>query len=998
MENYDHLQIENKWQKFWLENKTFRAEENSEKPKFYALDMFPYPSGSGLHVGHPLGMTATDIISRKKRHEGFNVLHPMGWDAFGLPAENYAIKTGVHPQKSTQKNITNFRRQIQSLGFSYDWDREIDTTDPNYYKWSQWIFLQLYKKGLAYEEEKSMNWCPKCKIVAANEEVEQGMHERCGSAVEKKKLKQWMFRITDYAERLLTDLNTPTVHIIHGWGANSKSNWFANSREFLEKHKVNCQVLDFPNTETPKYEEWKTHFEKNVKNIWGQDIFIGHSLGGGFIQKYLSENDAKLDQIILVAPTVGDCGLNEIKDFFSRDFDYEKIKNSARKITIICSDNDEFIKLDEFKFLAKKLGAKFIQLDRGHLNEPNFPELRDILDNIQRSTLDWPDKIKAMQRNWIGKSEGAEVDFEVDGFACLEPGRKNEKITVYTTRPDTLFGATYFVLSPEHPLVDKITTAESREKIESYKKECANKSELERTELNKDKSGVFTGSYVINPVNGKKLPIWIADYVMMSYGTGAIMAVPAHDTRDHEFAEKYDLPIIKVVDLEDPFQKTGGKMINSEFLNGLTVEDSVDKMTEFLEEKKLGIKKTNYKLRDWIFTRQRYWGEPIPLVFDEDGKCYPLADSELPLKLPETPNYQPSADGQSPLAKITDWVEVRGDIQDDGTVIISENGKTKFSRETSTMPNWAGSSWYWLRYMDPQNSATFCDKEVEKYWGPVDLYVGGAEHAVLHLLYSRFWHKVLFDLGLVSTKEPFKKLVNQGLIMGEDGNKMSKSLGNVVNPDIIVEKYGADTFRMYEMFMGPFDQSKPWASSAVGGMRRFLDRVWRVAQKPLFDLDTADGLCKIHGPELHKTVKIVGEHIDEFKFNTAISQMMVMINVLTPLDKIPREMMKRFTIILSPFAPHMAEEIWREKLGNNTSISDVAWPEYDAKALIQSEITYAVQVNGKVRGDFQIAKDAGKDEVLKTAKALGNVAKYLAEGEIKKEIFVPGKIVGFVVK
>ncbi len=997
MQDYNHNEIEKKWQKFWLKNKTFKAyyppdkgeREGVLKPKFYALDMFPYPSGAGLHVGHPLGMTATDIISRKKRMEGYNVLHPMGWDAFGLPAENYAIKTGVHPQKSTQENIANFRRQIQSLGFSYDWDREIDTTNPSYYKWSQWIFLQLYKKGLAYESDKAMNWCPKCKIVAANEEVEQGKHERCGSTVEKKKLKQWMFRITDYAERLLNDLNTPTVHIFHGWGADSKSNWFENSRDFLVKHKVNCSVLDFPNSQNPKYEDWKNYFEKNVKNIWPQDIFIGHSLGAGFIQRYLSENSAKLDQIILVAPTVNDCGIEEIKNFFSTDFDYEKIKKSANKITIIASDNDPFIKVKDVQNLAKKLGAELILLkNREHLSNHEFPELYEILDNIQKSVLDWPDKIKAMQRNWIGKSEGAEVDFEVENFA--------EKITVYTTRPDTLFGATYFVLSPEHPLVEKITTPEFREKVENYKKECANKSELERTELNKDKTGVFTGSYVINPVNGKKLPIWIADYVMMSYGTGAIMAVPAHDERDHEFAEKYDLPIIKVVDIEDPFQKTGGKMINSEFLNGLPVEEAKEKMIEFLEQKRIGKRKVNYKLRDWIFTRQRYWGEPIPLVFDENGKCYPLADSELPLKLPETPNYEPSEDGKSPLAKISDWVNVRGDIQKDGTVVIYKDGKTKFSRETSTMPNWAGSSWYWLRYMDPKNPAKFCDPEKEKYWGPVDLYVGGAEHAVLHLLYSRFWHKVLFDLGLVSTKEPFKKLVNQGLIMGEDGNKMSKSLGNVVNPDEIVEKYGADTFRMYEMFMGPFEQSKPWATKAVAGMRKFLDKVWRnFAEKEVRDVCPPENLVRL----THQTVKKVGEDIEEFRFNTAISQLMIWLNGFSKLDYVPKIAGGRFIRLLSPFAPHLAEEIWKMKFKPDAeTISREKWPSYDENFLEEETITYAVQVNGKVRGDFQINKDASKDEVISKAKEHENVAKYLAQGEIKKEIFVPGKIIGFVVK
>ena len=804
---YDHKAIEPKWQKFWETNKTFKATEDASKQKYYALDMFPYPSGAGLHVGHPLGYTATDIVSRHKRHLGYNVLHPMGWDAFGLPAENYAIKTGVHPKISTAENEANFKRQIQALGFSYDWDRSFSTTDPDYYKWSQWIFLQLYKKGLAYEEAKPMNWCPQCKIVAANEEVEQGMHERCGSPVEKRNLKQWMFRITDYADRLLADLDT-------------------------------------------------------------------------------------------------------------------------------------------------------------------LPE--------------WPEKIKAMQANWIGKSEGAEVDFNING----------EDVRVYTTRPDTLFGATYFVLSPEHPLVDQITTEDQKVSVEAYKSEVAAKSDLERTELNKDKSGVFTGAFAINPVNGKEIPVWIADYVLMSYGTGAIMAVPAHDERDMEFAQKFDLEILEVVGgLEDPFQKTGGQLINSGFLDGLSVEDGVAAAIAWLEKEEKGEKKINYKLRDWIFTRQRYWGEPIPVVFDEDGKHYPLDDSQLPLELPETPNYEPSADGQSPLAKIETWVNVKGDITSEGTVVVSENGSQNFTRETSTMPNWAGSSWYWLRFMDSSNEQEFCSKEKSDYWGPVDLYVGGAEHAVLHLLYGRFWHKVLFDLGLVATAEPFKKLVNQGMIAAEDGRKMSKSLGNVINPDDVVAEYGADTLRCYEMFMGPFEQGKAWSMGSVGGIRKWLERVDRVFEKTS---DTAE-LDKATLSTLHKTIKQVGDNINDFKFNTAISQMMVLTNELTALDEVPKDTLEQFAIILSPFAPHLAEELW-ESLGNTPGITFEAWPSFDEAMLVEDTVTYAVQVNGKLRAQLEAAKDADKDSVIAEAKALDNVAKWLEEGDIKKEIFVPGKIVGFVVK
>lgn len=807
---YDHQSVEQKWQKFWEDNKTFKAIEDTSKEKYYALDMFPYPSGAGLHVGHPLGMTATDIMSRYKRHKGFNVLHPMGWDAFGLPAENYAIKTGVHPKISTAENEANFKRQIQALGFSYDWDRSFSTTDPNYYKWSQWIFLQLYKKGLAYEEAKSMSWCPKCKIVAANEEVEQGMHERCGSPVEKRDLKQWMFRITDYAERLLTDLDT-------------------------------------------------------------------------------------------------------------------------------------------------------------------LP--------------DWPEKIKAMQRNWIGKSEGAEVDFEIN----------NETIRVYTTRPDTLFGATYFVLSPEHPLVSSITTDDQKDAVTAYKKEVEAKSDLERTELNKDKSGVFTGAFAINPVNGKEIPVWIADYVLMSYGTGAIMAVPAHDERDMEFAQKFGLEIIEVVTgLEDVSAKSGGELVNSDFLNGLSVEEGITTMIDWLAKCGKGEKKTNYKLRDWIFTRQRYWGEPIPVVFDEDGQHYPLDDSQLPLELPETPNYEPSADGQSPLAKITEWVNVKGDITPDGTVIVSANGSQNFTRETSTMPNWAGSSWYWLRFMDSNNEQEFCSKDKSDYWGPVDLYVGGAEHAVLHLLYGRFWHKVLFDLGLVSTKEPFKKLVNQGMIAAEDGRKMSKSLGNVINPDDVVAEYGADTLRCYEMFMGPFQQGKAWSMGSVGGIRKFLDRVNRYfSEHEVQDVCPDDALISL----THKTVKKVGDDIEAFRFNTALSQMMVWMNEFSKLDHIPKIAGGKFIRLLSPFAPHLAEEIWATKFKpDGGTISFEAWPSFDEKYLVEDTVTYGVQVNGKVRGELAMPADANKDTVLTAARELENVAKWLEEGDVKKEIFVPGKIVGFVVK
>jgi len=872
MSKYNHQEIEQKWQKFWEQNKTFAATTGSDKQKYYALDMFPYPSGAGLHVGHPEGYTATDIICRKKRHQGFEVLHPMGWDAFGLPAENYALKTGVHPAASTAENIKTFKRQIQSLGFSYDWEREFATTDEGYYKWTQWIFLQLFKKDLAYEKEMAMNWCPECRVVAANEEVEQGTHERCGTPVERKNLRQWMFGITKYADRLLDDLDT---------------------------------------------------------------------------------------------------------------------------------------------------------------------------------LQEWPEAIKTQQRNWIGKSVGAEVNFDLEG----------EKVQVFTTRPDTLFGATYFVLSPEHPRVKEITTDEQRAEVEDCIKKYVNTSAVEREK--QEMFGAFTGAYALNPVNGEKIPVWITSYVMMGYGTGSIMAVPAHDKRDFEFRKKMNVlgkgPQIEIKyvlhsatwswrkgkyiksdkfipgwdnevndlfegfditkedteaneiltkhleDLGICYESSYGKMINSEELTGLWVEDATEKIIERLEKEGIGKKKVNFKLQDWIFTRQRFWGEPIPLVFDTDGKVHGLDDSELPLILPEIDDYHPTADGEPPLARAEDWVNVKGYFTSEGTVKTLKKGESapegveiqEFKRETSTMPNWAGSSWYWLRYMDASNEQEFCSKEADKYWGSVDLYVGGTEHAVLHLLYARFWHKVLYDLGLTHTVEPFKKLVNQGLILGSDGEKMSKSRGNVVNPDEIVAEFGADTLRIYEMFMGPFEQAKPWATDAVGGMRKFLDKVWRTFnEKEMIEGCPLPAFRKIVG----QTIKKVEEDIDDFKFNTALSQLMIFFNEAQKETKVSRGSMKKICILLSPFAPHLAEEIWSTVFEEKESIAYAPWPTYDPKFLVDDTVNYAVQVNGKLRGDFQLPKDASKEEAIAMAKGLEKVQKYLNEGEIKKEIFVPGKIVGFVVK
>ncbi len=799
---YNFQTIEAKWQKHWDENKTFKTEVDHNRPKFFALDMFPYPSGAGLHVGHPEGYTATDIISRYKRMKGFNVLHPMGWDSFGLPAENYAIKTGTHPDKITKENIATFKRQLKSLGFSYDWDREIATSDVSYYKWTQWIFVQLYNKGLAYEDEIMVNWCPALKTVLANEEIVDGKSEVGGHDVIRKPMKQWMFKITEYAEKLLEDLDS----------------------------------------------------------------------------------------------------------------------------------------------------------------------------------LDWPENIKEMQRNWIGKSEGATVKFQVKGHAGSE-------IEVFTTRPDTLFGATYMVIAPEHALMDKITVDAQKTAIKDYQDAAARKSDLDRTELNKDKSGVFTGAYAINPVNGKEIPIWTSDYVLASYGTGAIMAVPAHDQRDYEFAKKFDLEIVQVLeggDISTEAHTGDGAHINSDFLNGLGKEDGIAKMIAWLEEKKLGTKKVNYKLRDWIFSRQRYWGEPFPILKYEDGTIRCLDADELPVGLPEVQSYEPSGTGESPLATIDEWLHITD----------PKTGK-KARRETNTMPQWAGSCWYYLRFCDPRNELEAWSMEAEKYWMPVDLYIGGVEHAVLHLLYARFWHKVLFDLGLVSTKEPFQRLVNQGLILGEDGEKMSKSRGNVVNPDQIVNDFGADSLRLYEMFMGPLEKVKPWQTSGVKGVFGFLAKAARfLGDKNNITEGAEDNeVLKL----LHKTIKKVGEDIEGLRFNTGISAMMIFMNLATKKGKVTQETAKTFALVLAPYAPHLAEELWSIH-GGTKSLAYEPWPVFDPALAKDDEITIAVQVNGKTRGTLNVAADITKEDFFALAKADEAISKHLEGKSIVKEIFVPGKICNFVVK
>ncbi len=797
-DKYNHLEIEPKWMKKWLDEKAFSAVDNDKTRKaIYVLDMFPYPSGAGLHVGHPEGYTATDIFCRFLRMAGYNVLHPMGWDAFGLPAENYAIQTGTQPRVSTDNNIARFKKQIQSLGFSYDWDREIDTTDPDYFKWTQWIFLQLLKRGLAYEAEIPVNWCPELKTVLANEEVVNGKSERGGHPVIKMPMRQWMLKITAYAEELLNDLEL----------------------------------------------------------------------------------------------------------------------------------------------------------------------------------VDWPEPIKLMQRNWIGKSTGADVTFKIQNSEL--------EIEVYTTRPDTLFGATYMVLSPEHPLVNEITTEGQIFAVEVYKEEASHKSDLERTDLAKDKTGVFTGAYAINPVNNKEIPVWISDYVLMSYGTGAIMAVPGHDQRDYEFAKKFDLPIVEVIsggNLEEAAHEGDGELINSDFLNGMPVEESKKKMTDWLEEKGIGKYAVNYKLHDWVFSRQRYWGEPIPVVHCEKCGTVPVPEDQLPVVLPEVDKYEPTGTGESPLANIEEWVNAS-----------CPKCREKAKRETNTMPQWAGSSWYYLRFADPHNSEKIIDPEKEKYWLPVDVYVGGAEHAVLHLLYARFWHKVLHDAGVVSSKEPFVKLHNQGMILGKDGEKMSKSRGNVINPDDVVHEYGADSLRMYEMFMGPLEQQKPWNTQGVEGIYRFLQRVWRLSQRELSEEQDAD-LEKSR----HKMIKKVTEDIEGFRFNTAISAMMIFTNEAQNI-KASREDIEALIKCLSPFAPHLAEEIW-ENLRHDDFVCKVEWPTFDKAKIIDETIELVVQVNGKLRARIPAELDADKDALLEKVKTDEKLTKWLEGKTIVKEIFVPNKLINFVVK
>ena len=800
--NYDFKQVEKKWQDRWEETGVFHAKNEYDRPKFYCLVEFPYPSGQGLHVGHPRSYTALDIVARKKRLQGYNVLYPMGWDAFGLPTENYAIKNHIHPEIVTHDNVAHFKQQLQSLGFSFDWSREVNTTDPSYYKWTQWIFLQLFKKGLAYKKEMAVNWCPSCKCVLANEEAAGGVCERCGSEVVRRVKSQWMLKITAYAQRLLDDL-------------------------------------------------------------------------------------------------------------------------------------------DE---------------------------------------LDFIDRVKVQQRNWIGRSTGAEVDFTAT---------TGDKMTVYTTRPDTLFGATYMVLSPEHPLIEKwADKIENLDEVRAYQAEAARKSDFERTEVNTDKTGVcIKGVRAVNPVNDTEIPIFISDYVLVSYGTGAIMAVPAHDTRDWEFAKKFDLPVIEVVQGGDVEKEAftdcaSGVMVNSGFLTGMTVDEAKGKITEWLSENGKGRSKVNFKLRDWVFSRQRYWGEPIPIVYCEKCGYVPLPEDQLPLKLPMVDSYEPTETGESPLAKMTDWVN---------TTCPHCGGKAV--RETDTMPQWAGSSWYFLRYCDPHNDEALASKEALEYWTPVDWYNGGMEHTTLHLLYSRFWHKFLYDIGVVPTKEPYQKRTSHGMILGENGEKMSKSRGNVVNPDDIVNEYGADTMRLYEMFIGDFEKAAPWNSASIKGCKRFLDRVWNLQEIAV----DGDGYRPELEAPIHRTIKKVTEDIDNLKANTAIAAMMSLLNAIADTGAVTKGELRTLTLLLNPFAPHMTEELW-EQMGFGGTVTDQQWPAYDEAKCKDETVEIVVQLNGKVRAKLSIPAEMEAADAIALAKQEEKIKAAIENMQIVKEIYVKGKLVNLVVK
>ncbi|MEI6304846.1 MAG: alpha/beta fold hydrolase [Candidatus Taylorbacteria bacterium] len=957
---YDHLIIEKKWQKKWAKSKIYRSKEDAEKSKYYVLDMFPYPSGEGLHVGHPKGYIATDVVSRMKRMQGHSVLHPMGFDAFGLPAENYAIKTRTNPLIAVQRNVKRFKEQLEIIGLDYDWTREINTTDPAYYRWTQWIFLQLFKKGLAFESNEPVNWCPTDKTVLANEDVEDGRCERCGTPVEKRPLRQWVLKITDYADRLLNDLDakksdgtnlldwpesikesqrnwigksegaiidfpfasTTTENIsanyiiLHGFEGSAESNFIPWLKSELEKkgHKVTAPEL--PNAFNPTEDEQvdfvlkNCHFDENT-------VLIGHSLGAVVAMKVLMKLNEPISGLVIVAAASDPSFFGEsakprpFHETFKWDFDLDLIKKQANGNIAVLSDTQEEFRAKYLNHLSTQLDARLIEV---RAKEEHFCALE-----------------------------------EPEILAALHPSVK-----VFTTRPDTIFGVTYMVLAPEHPYVKSLLPKISnRNEVVEYIEKAKLETEMERTDAKREKTGVeLKGIRVVNPANNESVPVWIADYVLADYGTGAVMAVPAHDERDADFAKKYDLPIreIKLEDKDEMIRKFGSKTIK-------------------------------YKLRDWVFSRQRYWGEPMPLIHCANCGVVPVPEKDLPVKLPKVVSYEPTGTGESPLAAIGKWVNVK-----------CPKCKGKSRRETNTMPQWAGSSWYYLRYMDPKNKKALVDSKKEKYWAPVDLYIGGAEHATRHLIYARFWHKFLYDIGVTSTIEPFSRLQSVGLIMGEDGRKMSKRFGNVVNPDEVVARFGADTLRVYEMFMGPFDQQIAWSTDSMVGARRFVEKVWRLSEKVLSSAVDDINIIKI----IHKTIKKVTDDINGLKFNTAISSLMIAVNELDRAESISKEQFQLLLQILAPFMPHVADELW-SSLGNKKSIHISSWPEFDPKLIEDNEVNIIVQINGKMRGSFMAAKDTSKELLEETAKKVPEVMKWLTGKAIQKIVVVPNRLVSIVV-
>jgi leucyl-tRNA synthetase len=942
---YDFQEIERKWQKYWEENKTFHAEIDHAKPKFYCLDFFPYPSSEGLHVGHPEGYTASDIMARYKRMKGFNVLHPMGWDAFGLPAEQYAVKTGIHPKITAQQSISNFKRQLKSIGFSYDWDREISSIDSSYYKWTQWIFLQLYKKGLAYEAEIPVNWSPELGTVLANEEVPEQLEK--GYTVERRPMRQWMLKITAYAERLLNDLD------LLDWPESTKEmqrNWIGKSVgatvNFYLTPSLSKGEGVLPGYMTTDSDTWQTSKE-NAKEH----------------RKYPTDAEEILWENIR-----------------NRKLGYKFRRQHAigkYRVDFVCLEKQLVIEVDgpihdkqneEDENRTKKLIELGFRVVRFNNDDVKY-KIDDVLEQIKKEL--------AEQTLSFGEGKGEVLRLEV-----------------FTTRPDTLWGATYMVIAPEHPYVDLITTDECRTGVEIYRQSIKNKSDLERQQIEKEKTGVFTGAYAVNPVNNKDIPIWISDYVLMGYGTGAIMAVPGHDQRDWEFAKKFHLPIVEVVkggDITKEAYVEDGIAVNSDFINGLKTEAAKKKTIEWLEKNNLGKAAVQYKLRDWLFSRQRYWGEPIPVIHLEDGTVKPVDENDLPVTLPEVESYKPTGTGESPLAGMPEWVNT----------IDKETGKPA-KRETNTMPQWAGSCWYYLRFLDPHNDKELCSKDKEKYWMPVDLYLGGAEHAVLHLLYARFWHKVLYDLGYVSTPEPFMKLYHQGMILGEDSNKMSKSKGNIVNPDDVVAQYGADSLRLFEMFIGPLAATKPWSTHGIEGVYRFLNRVWRLfvgengnISPAIQDVKPSKEIEII----INKAIKEITLDIEDedMKFNTCVSEMMIFVNQISKFEVIPKLVMEKFVNVLSPFAPHLADELWN-KLGHKGTVAFEQWPEYDESKLVKQMITVVGQVNGKVRTKLEVESGTDEESLKELMRKDEKIRKHTDGKQIVKEIVIKNKLVNIVVK